>query len=335
MKTMRVHSVDVLRGLCALSVMAYHFAHWTGLDASPLVGPLLRKVGIYGVEAFFVISGFSLFVANERRDLTSWGELRDFFIRRAFRILPLLYVATLATLAFTPTSLVTLIGNAAVLPIVLRPETAVATGAWSLGVEWAFYFAFPLMIRLRLRYAAVASLTLLAGFAGAMDPDASLASQNALYVNPLNHAAFFVAGMALAKYRHRLPALSALQALGGSAVVLIAFTLLDASAADQVAVVVGWSRFAFLSLSVVLVGLFARWQLSGARPLTWFGDISFALYLVHPLAFIATARLDGPAHGVAAISLTFAIATLSYYAFEKPVLTLSKRLTRRRSAVAV
>lgn len=207
--TGRVVGVDILRGFCALAVMAYHFGHWSGFQTSGLLDGALQKAGIYGVEAFFVISGFSLYIASAGRDFSRWGDVRTFLIRRSLRVLPLLFVATVATAMMMwvgghGVSGLVLLANFALIPIVLNPALALATGAWSLGVEWGFYLLFPLLMLFRARLAWVLGVGCvgLAVYASILRPD-DLASQSTLYVSTPNHFAFFVAGMALGKWRPR------------------------------------------------------------------------------------------------------------------------------------
>lgn len=335
-KVVRVVGVDALRGLCALAVMAYHFSHWSGLEALPVVDAALQKAGIYGVEAFFVISGFSLYVASERRDFTRWPEIRNFFVRRCFRILPLLFAATVATAAMmllggSGVSAWRFIGNIMVLPIVTNPELAIATGAWSLGVEWGFYLLFPLLMlwRTRLLWLQAAGLLALAVFASLIRP-ADLAGQTALYVNMLNHIAFFLAGMVLGRWRPRQT--GGLAFVGAVVGVLAAFTLVLPYASEQAQTVSGWPRGAFFVLSVALVAVFAAWRGGGSRGLVWLGNVSFGLYITHPLVFAVCSRVlgDGVLTLITATVLTLAASTVSYYGFEKPIMAWGKRFSGAR-----
>ena len=79
--------IDGLRAVSILLVVGFH----AGFDA--LAG------GYVGVDVFFVISGFlitSLLIAEQER--TSRISLRDFYARRARRLLPLAFLTILCTL---------------------------------------------------------------------------------------------------------------------------------------------------------------------------------------------------------------------------------------------
>ena len=67
----RLHSLDALRGLAALGVVAYHY-----LDQP-------AYYGLLGVELFFIISGFVILMTLERVP-----SLLQFAIGRAARLYP-------------------------------------------------------------------------------------------------------------------------------------------------------------------------------------------------------------------------------------------------------
>ncbi len=80
-------SIQYLRGLAALSVLATHALQWPLAEMN--MG--LLKTGRLGVDVFFVISGFIITtIAGDGR-----FDPRDFLIRRAFRIVPAYWTATL------------------------------------------------------------------------------------------------------------------------------------------------------------------------------------------------------------------------------------------------
>lgn len=80
-ETKRFHALDSFRGICALSVVAFHLHivdSFTEID-------FFRNADLF-VELFFVLSGFVLAHSyGEAKDL----EFRRFFISRSFRLIPL------------------------------------------------------------------------------------------------------------------------------------------------------------------------------------------------------------------------------------------------------
>lgn len=153
-------ALDGLRGLAVLAVVAYHFDVLEG--------------GYLGVDLFFVLSGFlitSLMIHEV--DRTGTVSLRAFWLRRARRLLPALYVVLLAGAAYAA-----FIASEVELPAIRRDGISglfyVANWAqitahtayfdryglpsifrhlWSLAIEEQFYLLWPLIAGGILRFA--------------------------------------------------------------------------------------------------------------------------------------------------------------------------------------
>ncbi len=150
-----IQGLDGVRGLAALSVVFTHLHGWSRLEdiglLSPRVTPLLN--GRSGVQAFFVLSGFLitlLLIAEFER--TGTVSLRNFFWRRALRILPLYYLfLVLATVIYlvdhrvsSVTSLV-YAGTYLYNFIPISHYTSFLGHTWSLAVEEHFYLVWPVV----------------------------------------------------------------------------------------------------------------------------------------------------------------------------------------------
>ncbi len=141
----RLAWLDALRGPAALAV-ALHHSGWTLIPGLWAEVDRRIDVGTWGVFVFFLVSGYIIPASLERR-----GDLRAFWIGRAFRLLPLLLAALgLALLlayagAFVlhpglsvrPLPLVAL-GNVTMLQELLGVP-AVIDVMWTLSYEMAFY----------------------------------------------------------------------------------------------------------------------------------------------------------------------------------------------------
>ncbi|WP_436758351.1 acyltransferase family protein [Streptosporangium sp. V21-05] len=141
----RLAWLDALRGPAALAV-ALHHSGWTFVPDLWAEVDGRIDVGTWGVFVFFLVSGYIIPASLERR-----GDLRAFWIGRAFRLLPLLLAALgLALLlayagAFVlhpglsvrPLPLVVL-GNVTMLQELLGVP-AVIDVMWTLSYEMAFY----------------------------------------------------------------------------------------------------------------------------------------------------------------------------------------------------
>lgn len=145
----RLWALDGLRGLAALAVVAYHYLH-RGPELYPELGtsyPWL-DLGQYGVQLFFIISGFVIF-DSARKDAT-----KRFFVNRAIRLYPAYWVAVILT--FTVVAVFGLRGREVSVPAGLFNLTMLerffnvpyVDGAyWTLAVELSFYVAIGLLAR--------------------------------------------------------------------------------------------------------------------------------------------------------------------------------------------
>jgi hypothetical protein len=92
----RIEGIDALRGLAALSVVLYHYTAWYDSDYGPHhTAPGLGLAFVYGqfgVELFFIISGFVIYMTLENTN-----HIYDFAVSRIAR----LYPAFLACLTVT------------------------------------------------------------------------------------------------------------------------------------------------------------------------------------------------------------------------------------------
>jgi len=90
----RIPGLDGLRGVAILMVLILHFYNEGIINAGyPLIGPVITKLtlsGLYGVQLFFVLSGFLItgILLGSRNDP---NYFRNFYMRRFLRIFPLYY----------------------------------------------------------------------------------------------------------------------------------------------------------------------------------------------------------------------------------------------------
>jgi peptidoglycan/LPS O-acetylase OafA/YrhL len=162
-----VVSVQVLRGVAAVLVMLYHYAHLLGPTLAPAEAAKLPFSGGYaGVDIFFVISGFILVHATRRAE---HARPLDFALRRIFRVVPLAQIATLAFyLSLTSRPGWPLLWRS----LLFLPSAdtdppkfgfPVVSQEWTLSYELVFYaiFAGVLMFTHRHRVPAAAAAVLL------------------------------------------------------------------------------------------------------------------------------------------------------------------------------
>ena len=158
----RMPGLDGLRALAVVAVLLYH----AGLGWMP--------GGFLGVEVFFVISGYlitALLVTEWRR--RGRIDLAAFWMRRARRLLPALYLVVVATLAyavlFLPgevaglrgdalsafgyfTNWYLIFGNESYFEAMGRPS--LLRHLWSLAVEEQFYLLWPPIVAVGISFGA-------------------------------------------------------------------------------------------------------------------------------------------------------------------------------------
>lgn len=283
-----MRSIQYLRGLAAFGVLVYHAAERAGWAFG---------TGAAGVDVFFVISGFIMWVVTCRRP-PSPGQ---FLLRRGQRIAPLYWGVTLlvAAVAVTvpsafPNMQVT--GPALIQSLLFIPHhdpqgliAPLIVPGWTLNYEMFFYLLFaagllaPERVRPWLVSGALAALVALGPLGD---------RQNALwatYTDPilLEFGAGLWLGWLWSKGRLPGPMTGwALVALG-----LAGFTAVAASGVDvALARVLLWGLPALL-LVTGAVSVERHGAVPDLRPLRALGDASYSLYLVHGLAISATVRL--------------------------------------------
>lgn len=134
-------SLDVMRGLAALGVVAFHFAALAKILGYSI--PFWRA-GETGVQLFFVLSGYLI----TRSVLSASYTPRSYVVNRVFRILPAYYFAIVLALFVGTTATIStgrdLIGNLGTHAILVHNvshayRTSIISVLWTLSLEWMFY----------------------------------------------------------------------------------------------------------------------------------------------------------------------------------------------------
>lgn len=364
----RLAFADILRGLASVIVVLGHFTYLY-LHSPTMVASLIYSepaavvdlpravlsaydvfnAASVGVAVFFLISGFVIPLSIENADV------RGYFIKRLLRIYPTFWVA----LALSIVALVVSTTYwAKPLPLTWRDyfaNAALATEwsgrfdilsvAWTLQIELKFYLIAPLVAwfisrnrtPLILLWAfGVASLYWLAT-AGCDADMLTCWGRRAPWVyvawEGLYITFMLIGSVFYAHYRKRVSTLTAIVLM---AVLFASFTvsffLSHLSA-------MGPARNTILpyaeALAIFTVFYVNRNRLRLVQPLKFFADVSYPLYVVHPLVGYTLMRIltaQGVPYVVAlvfALILVFLLATLIHHYVEKPSIALGKRLAKR------
>ncbi|MCC6778988.1 MAG: acyltransferase [Hyphomicrobiales bacterium] len=278
------NAVHALRALATAMVFAAHMLDsfntyfYPDHAALNLAMPYVKRLGTFGVELFFVISGYVIMSSVDRY------SLREFFLRRFIRIYPVFAFFTLLFFALNAVSrafpgklsLVDLLLNLGFINIYLGTP-ALSPNAWSLTFEANFYLMAGLGCAF-LRTRRVAALVALAAAALAF-----------LAVFPI--AAYFLVGCIL--YFVRRPTSALRSAVEVSVLLLwclLAAVVIRTSDGPERA---SWAMNTLLLGATGLFFFLASGRgsvfasLAAFRPVFFLGTISYSFYLAHPYAYFA------------------------------------------------
>ncbi len=371
----RFAALDGLRFVGALMVLTTHVGFDSGAALRGPYAGLLSRLDA-GVALFFAVSGFLLTRPHFMAHLEGHTRPKapSYFVRRAARILPVLWLAVALAwwLLRTPSSATGdyLAHATLVQTYVGTPLTAGLTQFWSLAVEVSFYLVLPATAALMCRGAADLRwvrrvsvglvLAMLAGPAWMAGATASGHGQWRLWLP--GFLGWFAVGMLLAVWHSartvglvRAGRVDAVAAYPGTvwaaaaAVLALAGTAL-AGPYDLSEPTVGQAAtknllYTAFGLLVVLPAVAAVRGSSTApggrvlrsRPVVWLGLISYGIFGYHVIVLALVGRVDAfePFTGafwgpwVITLVVTIALAAVSYYVVELPVMRSARRWTSR------
>ncbi|QRP44313.1 acyltransferase [Amycolatopsis sp. FDAARGOS 1241] len=333
----RFPALDGVRAIAAVLVVLFHFGG----------GAWVRANGWIGVHVFFVLSGFLITtLALREEDRNGSVSFRNFYLRRACRILPVYYVVlgifVVVTFARGELRSSGLFGALPWFATFLNEFHVVGVFgvAWTLGVEQKFYLLWPVLAF------GVAGLGFARRFGLAVGLTVALVSL--VPVLPYSGAyASIVIGCTVAIVLHHRTGFAVLKPfthpLAGLAtaaavvVVQVFFSDITTASHDEGGVALGTVYAVLVGLllpSLVAGGPLAR--LLTLEPLRFVGERSYSLYLIQSIAGWTLAglvpQLAHPrtltAVGVTAVALL--MADLLYRWVELPMIALGRRVTARR-----
>lgn len=160
MQQSKLDFVDVTRGLAILGVVIHHFISRTNLlHGLPASVDFVAQQGAHGVQLFFIASAFTLFRSYHHRSPLEQHPVRNFFVRRYFRIAPMYYVGIAYYLWQNGPGPIHYMGA----DFYNSPDNILANifflnefnpyylwlvpGSWSVATEILFYVLVPLLFR--------------------------------------------------------------------------------------------------------------------------------------------------------------------------------------------
>jgi len=329
----RLVEIDALRGLAALAVVLFHYTTRYGQLYGHGTAPLFSAPwGHLGVNLFFIVSGFVIFMTLERT-----RRPLDFVVSRFSRLYPSYWAAIVLT--FTVTHIGGMVREQVTLPVALLNLTmlqeflkvpSVDGAYWTLAIELVFYAWMLLLFRLRL-------LARIHWFVAAL-----------LVLRVVYHGAAVLAGVELSWTLGRLLLLATMPWFG-SGIMLYRRAAGAPRASRDWAVIAAAVATLWIAdgagMALLLAGLCGvvhaatrgwlpvlRW-----RGLAALGGVSYALYLVHEnvgWTVIRTAEARGLSADAAIALALFASGLLAWLVtrcVEQPALRRIRIWYARRS----
>lgn len=327
----KIYSIQVLRAIAAMLVVLFH-AHQAVTrrfsEDTSFIESYIFAFGAVGVHIFFVISGFIMVYTTAS---SGAFQISKFFRKRVQRIFPIYWIcAALYVIARWylgepwQLSSIELIGALLLLP---GDAAAIIGPAWTLAFELFFYACFGIamiagptrgLILLTGWYLLFISLGILFPFESSVWKLAT----NTLLLE-------FLAGSAIGwcLVKGVLPQRGGLLLVFGA---IIIFVIGICWGYDRLPSVLIWGVPSTFLVAGFVVFENTRGATSAMRRLAYFGESSYALYLIHILVimlFVALAEMNPflggvePAVAVIPIALaSLAVAEVLHHHVERPIL---------------
>jgi peptidoglycan/LPS O-acetylase OafA/YrhL len=310
------------------------------------------------VDLFFVLSGFLIttLLLEEQREHGSI-RLRAFYVRRTLRLLPalvaMLVVMVGVTTAFDAPEDAVRARTSAVMTLLYSANWFIAykvfplpglSATWSLSLEEQFYLIWPLLliVLLKLKCALKGKLAVVLGgllFSAGLRAVLwkTTGSFERVFFGSDTHADGLLAGSlaALLLECGYMPRSRPLNLIAHVMLGVLFLFLYWGWPADGY-VLLGGLLFLNLGMTALVVSLVQEpapllRRFFEFAPLAWLGRISYGVYLWHMVVFGLSGRiplLKEYASWPLTIGLTIAVAAVSFYVLERPLLQLKRRFSR-------
>jgi len=351
----RSHSLDVLRGLAIVGVMAIHVSQSFPSNIRAVDYAFLW--GWAGVNVFYFVSAMTMCLMWTRR--TETHPVRKFYIRRTLRIAPLFWLAIPLYLFINGT------GPSANAPDGIGPLQVILTatflhgfwpdsvnsvvpGDWSIAAEMTFYLIFPFVItafgsRRHLYLALAIALHLVnvclfkpwafALFSAYYGPGHETFVWSTLHISFLNQLPVFLVGCALF--------FGLRDGFAKSDAAILAIFIALSFVADRTT---SSHEFNYLMINLVLgagvagcIHFAIRWQ-----PLEALGRNSYSMYLSHFAVIFGLRQIWPLADGLVSLliayvvtaALSYLVARATWHLVERHAQDFAHRLTSSAAKIA-
>ncbi|WP_163859861.1 acyltransferase family protein [Paenibacillus elgii] len=342
----RLEGLDVLRGISAIMIILFHVYYLFGYANKTIFVNFIPRLDI-GVQLFFALSAFSLFYGYEKR-ITQTDGLSKFYINRFFRIAPLFYLCIFIYSLITQKYLNSSINVADLLinftftfGLIPGKNESFVWAGWSLGIEWIFYFLFPLFVILCKNLKStllfyIISMLVVIRF-DYLGIQLQKVSYSAYKLNYLNQLMFFISGIVGYKL-YREISFEKWYVRFISLLIMISITYVYFFT-NLIGNILGEILISFNIINIILYFANCPPKILVNKFFQMLGASSFGLYLLHPLVIIyflysgilynnhvipSDDNVGFLTHVVLTLMLTIPIAFLSYKYYESPAMLFAK-----------
>ena len=338
----KLNYIDLLRGVAILLVIVCHVSQ-SQIGFSPRNRAFLN-FGRIGVQLFFFLSAYTLCLSMDSRKERYF--IRNFYIRRYFRIAPLYYLGILvyflvnmspflSQYIFLSNSKSDILYNFLLIHgVIPSANNTIVPGGWSIGTEVLFYLMFPLLFlfykKLNFKFIYIYPLlglsiaTLFSLIVYSFDK--SVYTNYFYYYNIFNQLPVFLVGMSCYFLQKRN--LILLSPLKSGLIFIILFALsfvLSFKLENNI------SLFVFLAgLSFLFLFIFVKKINYTFNALQKIGELSYSIYIFHFLfAYPLVIQLVHFANSKTNPYVLFIICIIIVVAFSTGLAMFSERFIER------
>lgn len=337
---------DFITGLRAIAATLVVIIHAGAFQSFGIIGENVTSAGKYGVDIFFVISGFTI-----AKTFTESVSYRAYLTRRMLRILPLYWVLISVALLMAIGG-VEISGWASDLGakpdlynfamhilmisyLDYRVANSVLGVEWSIPIEVFWYICLPFLLTFAKSIPrvliAVVVMALLTGVFSYVSKKV-IGTSLPIKWSPIAYGHLFVIGAFTFFIRDRVqlnlrPRNHAF--VYGAAIAIILSLAIKYSGRGEVIALMTAVLLVFLSAKTPgpLVPVLTSW------PLLFVGSVSYSVYLIHPLSIAVLRPVLGPDSAplmffLSVYALTLLLSVMTFLWIERPTNALGRKLAR-------
>jgi peptidoglycan/LPS O-acetylase OafA/YrhL len=357
-QSIHLKGLNGIRAIAAISVVLFHTSlslDLFGLDPYIIWGKLENnkpqgfRMGSYAVTVFFTLSGFLITYLLLKEQQIREINLKNFYIRRALRILPLYFLVLVFSLIiyklidvpFSKSIVLYYLFFLANIPATLERAISHMGFYWSLGVEEQFYLVWPLFIKLsKSRYLKNAILLLLLFFLlrglfwllKLNDPDYEIFNK---FLGLNRYHNLITGGVAAMLFIRQ--DMFFIRFFTNKYVVVIAWIILFLPSLKAFRAPAFHEIVSLSTVAIIISQITAKnkWVNLENKVMDFLGRISYGIYMTHSIIIVLLSKLIGKFADQSTLNyififaivplITIVISTILYHYFESWFLNLKKR----------